>query len=251
MNSPQTERSQGTPGGGLRTFALTGLTLIAVLFALLAVLRFTATSPLSVVKANLGLDAENTCSISLKEDYAEDFAHLQTPDALDDLMANRGLVAFVELDLAIDTARETGLSAADAATLLADPCYGDGLLLSRRTLQSVLNFQPAPDMQAFAFTVEKEFKYSNGREEYLATAMELILPIYSGEYTTVNLCEGHCYRLKGPVQIREIYSSEGYVGIQLAPVDIYRNSYLASKYECTLKTRASNWGLLAPFACHR
>jgi len=249
VNSPQSGRS---PKGSLEWlgFLLVRSTPYAVLFfCLLIVLNVMAPGPFPFVKVNLGLNPENTCSISLNEDYGEDDQHLKTPEALDDLMKNRGFVTFVELDLTIDTSREDGLSAADAAALLADPCYGDGLLLSRKTLASVLNFQPAQTDDAFALTVEKEFKYSNGQEEYLATAMELILPIYSGEYTTVNLCEGHCYRLKGPVQIREIYSSEGYVGIQLAPVDVFQNAYLTSRYECTLKTRASTWNPLAPLRC--
>lgn len=79
--------------------------------------------------------------------------------------------------------------------------------------------------------------------------LSLKLPAAARPFLTVSYDEGFGYHLRGAVRADETYSSEGLMGIDLVPIDVYANSYLTSRYECSLETNDLSYRFLAAILC--
>lgn len=77
----------------------------------------------------------------------------------------------------------------------------------------------------------------------------LHVPKHAEAFLTVSTDEGFGYHLRGAVCADEVAQSEGILRINLVPVDVYANSYLTSRYECSLEAERMPFRFLAPLLC--
>lgn len=77
----------------------------------------------------------------------------------------------------------------------------------------------------------------------------LHVPKHAEAFLTVSMDEGFSYHLRGAVRADEAAHSEGFLHINLVPVDVYANSYLTSRYECSLEAERMPFRFLAPLLC--
>lgn len=84
---------------------------------------------------------------------------------------------------------------------------------------------------------------------YSYDAVNIYAPRETAPFLQLGVCEGHCYSLRGAVRADEVANSEGIMDINLIPVDVYANSYLTSRYECSLQAENMLFPRLAAILC--
>lgn len=222
---------------------------LGVLVTLLTVFTFFSVKPLPLVEIDL-TQAENddqtaveiaetlgSCVLS-NTVMSDEYKHLERPEGLKRLAQNHGQLIYVKLKISSEISL-TGVDRPNAygcvlgLNNLAENgagLWGDIEILENFEIQTKENV-PDPLDPSYEGTVG------------------LLLPRKSQPFTTVMLCESHCYQLEGAVRVQQAFSSEGYIGLRLVPVDVYANSYLTSRYECRLKVQDSPFELFAPIIC--
>ena len=204
----------------------------AGIIATMTLLAFFSVKPLPYVEAHFG-NLDDSCQVGTLE-YSYENAYLGPKGGVSDLTNFIGQIIYLDLDMSI-------------ATYEDNPCG----FMSTNSEKTILWGE---DISSSFFEVDTRIKLtSKGNREPDSVNNEekvsLLLPALASTFVEVSRCEGHCYKMAGPVRVQKAFSSDGWVGLALRPVNMYENSYLTAGYECRLKVLGSRFGWIAPIYC--